>query len=45
MTEEEIAQKKAEEIVQAEVATPVTDFVSAEAVSSLPAEVKDSTGD
>lgn len=52
VTEEEIAQMKAEEIaraaeavVQAEVAIPVTDFVSAEAVSSLPAEVKDSTGD
>lgn len=52
MTEEEIAQMKAEEItlateavIQAEVAIPVTDFVSAEAVNALPAEVKDSTGD
>lgn len=52
MTEEEIAQMKAEEItlateavIQAEVAIPVTDFVSAEDVNALPAEVKDSTGD
>lgn len=41
---EEVAQA-AEAVVKAEVEMPVTDFVSAEAVSALPAEVKDTTGD